>query len=80
MISSKLTGDVTFTYVMGGISKKTKNAYLQVSDGVEAKFVQIPKEMNVDEDTFSEYTRGDEINMTIEVDPFSGRMTVLEIQ
>jgi len=79
MIESKIIGELTLTFVMGGISKKTKNPYLQVSDGVEAKFVSIPKNADIDENTFVNYSRGDEINLQVEIDPFSGRMTLVSV-
>ena len=75
-MKTKLNGEMTLTFVMGGISKKTKKPYLQVSDGVEAKFISIPKDMEVNEETFAEYERGDEITVDVLIDPFGGRMTL----
>jgi len=78
-MSIKIAGEVTLTYVNGGISKEKKNPYLQVSDGVEAKFINIPK--NIDREAFTEFCsereRGDQITVEVEVDPFSGRMTLI---
>ena len=78
-MNTTINGTVTLTFVMGGVSKKTKKLYLQVSDGVEAKFVNFAKDANFSEDIFAEYERGDTINLDIEVDPFSGRMTLIGI-
>lgn len=78
-MNSILSGEMTLTFVMGGISKKTKKPYLQVSDGVEAKFINIPKGLDIDEETFSEYKRGDQIRLQVDVDPFGGRMTLTSL-
>lgn len=79
-MNSTVRGIVTLTFVMGGVSKKTKKLYLQVSDGVEAKFINFAKDSQFPEDAFDQYSRGDTINLDIEVDPFAGRMTVVGIE
>jgi len=80
-MQSKMTGELTLTFVMGGISKESKKPYLQCSDGVEAKFISIPKELqgDVSPETFAQYTRGDLVTLRVEVDPFGGRITLLQI-
>jgi hypothetical protein len=76
-MQTKLTGDVTLTYVMGGISKKSDKPYLQLSDGIEAKFVNLDDDLDIKESTFSDFERGQEIDVTIEVDVLSGRVKIL---
>ena len=78
-MNTKLKGDVVFAYVFGGISNKSNKPYLQVSDGIEAKFVNLSKDLAITPDTFAEYERGDAINLEIEVEPLAGRVTVLSI-
>jgi len=80
-MQSKLRGELTLTYVNGGISKESKRPYLQMSDGVEAKFVSIPKAMagDVTPETFARFERGDLITIQCEVDPFASRITLLEL-
>jgi len=73
----RVEGSLTATFVRGGISKEKKKPYLQVSDGIAPIFISIPKDMEIDEDTFTRYERGDEIEMTVTVDPFSNRTTLV---
>jgi hypothetical protein len=77
-METTLQGELTLAFVMGGISSKSNKPYLQVSDGVEARFVDVSN-VPVDEDTFADYNRGDEISLTVEVNPFSSKITVLEM-
>jgi len=63
-----LQGQVEMTFVMGGISKEKKKPYLQMSNGVEAKFMRLSKKFPVDEDTFSDLEKGDIVALEIETD------------
>jgi len=65
---NKLIGTVQMTYVMGGISKEKGRPYLQVSNGIEAKFLKLAKDIQLNEDTFSLFERGDTISVQIETD------------
>lgn len=65
---NKLQGEVQMTFVMGGMSKEKNKPYLQVSNGIEAKFMRLSKEFDVNEKTFSEYEKGDSIYLNIETD------------
>jgi hypothetical protein len=73
-----IRGKITVTFVSGGISQKG-NPYLSVSDGVEPKFVSIPESFKITADTFREYERGDEISLEVDVNPFTGRMTLIKL-
>lgn len=76
-METKLKGEVTLSYVFGGISKKTGKPYLQVSDGIEAKFVNLSEDCRVTEDTFSEYERGEAITLVMERDAIADRGPVV---
>jgi len=65
---NKLQGELTMTFVMGGMSKEKNRPYLQVSNGIEADFVKLSKKFGVDENTFSSYEKGDEITLEVEFD------------
>jgi len=79
-MKSKIVGTITATFVRGGISKEKKNPYLQVSDGVEAIFITIPKDIDIDKDTFNSFERGDSMTLEVEVDVFANRVTLVDIK
>jgi len=78
-MNSKIKGRIVCTFVRGGISKEKKNPYLQVSDGVEAIFITIPKTLDIDSDTFSTLERGEQITLDVEVDVFANRTYLVDI-
>jgi len=65
---TKLTGRLEATFVMGGISKEKKRPYLQVSNGIEAKFMRLSRRFPVDEETFSDFEKGDIVTLEVETD------------
>jgi len=65
---NKLQGQVEMTFVMGGLSKEKNKPYLQVSNGIEAKFMRLSKQFDVDADTFSDLEKGDVVTLEIETD------------
>jgi len=73
-MNPKLTGEVTVTFIRGGISAKSGKPYLQVSNGRAELFVNIPKGFEIDENTFSDYSEDDAI--TLEVETVVGSDTV----
>jgi len=64
----KLRGVVEMTFVNGGLSKEKQRPYLQVSNGIEAKFLKISPLFEVSKDTFSSYEKGSIISLEIETD------------
>jgi len=80
-MADKVIARLDCTFVLAGIAKASKKPYLQVSDGVEAKFVSVPK--TIDEGLFVEWAndleRGDSISIEVEIDPFRGRMDLVAI-
>jgi len=64
----KLQGVVEMTFVMGGMSKEKNKPYLQVSNGIEAKFLRLSKTFDVDSETFSQIEKGDIVTLEIETD------------
>ena len=73
-MNPKLTGEVTVTFIRGGISSKSGKPYLQISNGRAELFVNIPKEYEVDDKTFVDYSEDDMI--TLEVETIVGSDTV----
>jgi len=65
-MQASLDGTVTLTFINGGISKNGK-PYLQVSNGREAFFVRIPKDANVDDSTFSDFSEDEEITLRVSI-------------
>jgi len=65
---TKLQGQVQMTFVMGGLSKEKNKPYLQVSNGIEAKFMRLSRDFDVDKDTFSDFEKGDVVTLEIETD------------
>jgi len=65
---TKLQGQVQMTFVMGGLSKEKNKPYLQVSNGIEAKFMRLSRDFDVDKDTFSDFEKGDIVTLEIETD------------
>lgn len=47
-MNPKLTGIVVLTFIMGGISKKNNRPYLNVSNGKNTFYVDIPEGVEVD--------------------------------
>jgi len=79
-MNSKLTGEITVTYIRGGIASKTGNPYLQVSNGRSEFFVNIPKGSNlVDANTFSDFSEDDLITLEVEVTCGSPNVKLLSI-
>jgi len=76
-MNNKLTGVVTLAFVMGGVSNKTKKPYLQVSNGLEAFFVTIGKDVEIDENTFNDLEEGDEITIEVAQKVGSSRVTLI---
>lgn len=75
-MNSVLRGEVTLAFVMGGISAKTKRPYLQVSNGLTAFFLTIGKGVEIDENTFSDFQEGDEVNLVVSQRVGSTRITL----
>lgn len=72
-----LQGEIEVVYVMGGISSKNNRPYLQVSDGIEAKFLNLSKD--IDPTVFAKYDRTDPITLLVETNPLTGSTKVLEV-
>ena len=78
-MNAKLQGEVTVTFIRGGISKGG-NPYLQISNGRAELFVTIPKGSNlVSENTFNEYNEDDLITLEVEQTVGSESVTLLNI-
>jgi len=67
-MNEKLRGVVEVTFVMGGLSKEKSKPYLQISNGIEAKFAKLHKDFPIAKDTFSDYEKGDVVRMEVETD------------
>jgi len=65
----KLQGEVTVTFVRGGVSTKTgtPKPYLQVSNGRSEFFITIPKSLEITSQTFENFEEGDSITLEVEV-------------
>jgi len=59
---------VEMIFVMGGISNEKKKPYLQLSNQIEAKFMRIHKDFQVEKDTFSDLEKGETVFVSIETD------------
>jgi len=79
MNENVIKGTIDAIFVMGGISPKSKNLYLQVSDGISAEFISIPKNSEFPDNIFEKYERGDTITLELSVSPFSKRATLLNV-
>jgi len=73
-MNARLRGEVTLMFIRGGISSKNKKPYLNVSNGRSELYVNIPKSIEIDENTFADLEEGSEI--TIEVETLVGSDTV----
>jgi len=80
MQNTTIVGIIEAIFVMGGVSAKTKKLYLQVSDGISAEFIAIPKDTDLQDSVFDNYSRGDKITIEVEVSPFSKKATLLSVQ
>jgi len=60
-----LEGRVAVAFVMAGVSGKTGNPYLQVSNGIEAFFIDIRKQDKDLVKQFASLEEGDVIEMVI---------------
>lgn len=78
MISAKVQGEVTLTFIRGGISAKSKKPYLQVSNGRSEIFLNTAG-LPIDENTFSSYDEDDEISLVVETTVGSDSVKVIEI-
>lgn len=74
----KLTGQVELIFVRGGLSAKTGNAYLQVSNGRKEFFVNV-KKVEIDDTTFNSFEEGDVITLEVEVTVGSDGVNVVDI-
>lgn len=72
-MNNTMQGEITLTFIRGGVSAKG-NSYLQVSNGRREFFVNIPKDLDIDEDTFDDFEENDQI--TIEAKVLAGSDTV----
>jgi len=63
----KLIGEVTLTFIRGGLASKTGKPYLQCSNGRETFFVTIPKSVTIDADTFADLQEDDQVTLEVEV-------------
>jgi len=61
-----IEGQVEATFVRGGV--KNDRPYLMVSNGLEAKFVNIGDRNDFTAQTLSGYEKGDKINLLITAD------------
>lgn len=76
-METKLKSTVELAYVIGGISQKSGKPYLQLSDGVEAKFVTLSPELQITTDTFASLERGDTLKVVIEREALADRNPVV---
>jgi len=70
--------EAEFTFIRGGLASKTNRPYLQVSNGIEALFITIPKTASVDAETFADYEEGDIINLKVSILPGSPTVTLVD--
>jgi hypothetical protein len=63
-------GTIKMTFVMGGISNKSgqPRPYLQLSNGIEAKFFKTTKDFLITENSFSDLERGDRVLVDMATD------------
>lgn len=77
-MNPKLTGNVTLIFIRGGVSAKTGNPYLQVSNGRKEFFCNV-KKLEIDESTFNSFEEGDAIDLEVEVTVGSDGVNVVDI-
>jgi hypothetical protein len=78
-MNPKLEGEVTLTFIRGGISKGGK-PYLQVSNGRAEFFVNVPKNSDViRENTFERFEEDDEVTLLVEVTAGSDSVKLLDV-
>jgi len=63
---NKLTGEIEVIYVFSGVSSKNNKPYLQLSNGIEASFVKVDK--NIEIERFKNLEKGETISVQIEAD------------
>ena len=78
-MQNKLTGVVDLVFIRGGISSKSGNPYLQVSNGRKELFVTLDDELKITENTFSGYNEEDPISLEVEQVVGSDTVRVLDI-
>jgi hypothetical protein len=78
-MNPKMQGPVDLIFIRGGISAKTGNPYLSLSNGRKEFFVNIPKDLHVDDETFSRYSEDDSITVDVEVTVGSDNVKLLGI-
>jgi len=75
-MNPKITGEVTLTFVRGGMSKKN-TPYLQVSNGRAEFFVTVPKAF--DASVFDEYNEDEAIILEVEMTAGSDSVKLLSV-
>jgi len=79
MTTNPIIAEQTFIYIRGGISSKTNKPYLQLSNGRKEFFATISNDLEIDENTFSQYSENDSIDLKVKLMPGSDTVTVLSI-
>lgn len=80
-MESKLEGEVTLMFLMGGISKAGK-PYLQVSNGRKELWINIPKDLQkgMNENTFADFSEDDPIVLDVVVTVGGDTVTLVAIR
>lgn len=80
-MDSKLDGEVTLMFIMGGISKAGK-PYLQVSNGRKELWIKIPKDLQkgFNENTFESFSEEDSITMDVSITVGSDEVSLIAIR
>jgi len=70
--------DLSLMFIMAGVSKKNNKPYLQVSDGIEAKFVAFEDGATFPEE-LKTYKKRDIIKLRLRLEPFNAQPTLVAI-
>jgi len=78
-MNPKLEGEVTLTFIRGGISAKSGRPYLQVSNGRDSLFINIPADLEVNAETFADYKEDDQITLVVVTTVGSDSVTLVSL-
>jgi len=78
-MDAKIEAYTTLTFVRGGVAKNGKK-YLQCSNGRSEFFLNIPKDANIDENTFDNYEEDSLITVKVRLTVGTDSVTYLGIK
>jgi hypothetical protein len=78
-MNPEIKGTITVAFVGAGYKEETKRAWLRVSDGIEAQFLDVPTLTKEEvKDLNEKHEKGDQIDLVVVCNPLTKRTRVVE--